>query len=362
MAQTATKTKKKTAAKKAAPAKAEAVKKRPVAVAAKPAPKKKPASTKKPALKKKPTAATKTARKPAATKTARKPAATKTARKPAAKTTRKPAATSKRPAPKRPTPKPSARTPKKASAKKTAAKKPLTKAEQAREQAKAAAAKKRAQEQAVRKRKKAAEQKTAEKKTAEKKQATKAVEQPEAPPPKPQFTRKNLRPGSWIVYPSHGVGKVVGISETKMPDPEADGATKKPKMLKIPMLQLHFESEKMELEVPVAKAQEAGLRRPASKEEMSQSLAVLKERSRAKRTMWSRRAMEYEQKIGSGNPKAIAEVLRDLHREEDQPEQSYSERQIFQSALERLAGELSVVDGIDRDAARTRLEEIMRKK
>ena len=109
----------------------------------------------------------------------------------------------------------------------------------------------------------------------------------------------------------------------------------------------------------VAKARSAGLRKLATRKLMDEALAVLKGRARIKRTMWSRRAQEYEAKINSGDPLAIAEVVRDLHRNANQPDQSYSERQIYEAALERLASELAAVERIDTQAATEKLQGLL---
>src|SRR5919109_4623915 len=128
--------------------------------------------------------------------------------------------------------------------------------------------------------------------------------------------------GDLVVYPTHGVGKILGI-ETQ----EIAGHT-------LSVFVVHFDKDRMTLRVPLAKAKVSGLRKLSSRKEMDAALAKLKGRSRAKRTMWSRRAQEYEQKINSGDLISIAEVVRDLHRNDDQREQSYSERQLYEAALE----------------------------
>ena len=117
------------------------------------------------------------------------------------------------------------------------------------------------------------------------------------------------------------------------------------------LIVIKFEKDRMTLRVPVDKAANSGLRKLSSRKMMDTALTTLKGRSRAKRTMWSRRAQEYEAKINSGDPVSIAEVVRDLHRSADQPDQSYSERQMYQAALDRLARELAAVEKIDEDAA-----------
>ncbi len=145
--------------------------------------------------------------------------------------------------------------------------------------------------------------------------------------------------GDHVVYPAHGVGKVDGI-ETQ----EVAG-------YKLEVYVITFDHEKMTLRVPTAKARGAGLRSLAEGNVVSQALTTLKGRARVKRTMWSRRAQEYEAKINSGDLISIAEVVRDLHRAENQPEQSYSERQLYESALDRMAREVAAIERIDRDAA-----------
>lgn len=145
--------------------------------------------------------------------------------------------------------------------------------------------------------------------------------------------------GDHVVYPAHGVGQVQGI-ETQ----EVAG-------LKLEVYVITFDHEKMTLRVPTGKAKTAGLRPLAEGNVVSQALTTLKGRARVKRTMWSRRAQEYEAKINSGDLISIAEVVRDLHRAENQPEQSYSERQLYESALDRMAREVAAIEQIDRDAA-----------
>jgi CarD family transcriptional regulator len=145
--------------------------------------------------------------------------------------------------------------------------------------------------------------------------------------------------GDHVVYPAHGVGQVQGI-ETQ----EVAG-------LSLEVYVITFDHEKMTLRVPTRKAKGAGLRSLAANDVVSQALVTLKGRARVKRTMWSRRAQEYEAKINSGDLISIAEVVRDLHRADNQPEQSYSERQLYESALDRMAREVAAIEQIDRDAA-----------
>ena len=158
-----------------------------------------------------------------------------------------------------------------------------------------------------------------------------------------------FRKGDFVVYPTHGVGKILGV-ETQ----EVSGHS-------LQLIIIHFEKDRMTLRVPVAKAKNSGLRKLSSKKVMETALQTLKGRSRVKRAMWSRRAQEYEAKINSGDPVSIAEVVRDLHRNADQPDQSYSERQIYQAALDRLARELAAVERIDKDLATQKLNSVLQK-
>jgi len=153
--------------------------------------------------------------------------------------------------------------------------------------------------------------------------------------------------GDLVVYPTHGVGKIVAI-ETQ----EISGHT-------LNVFVVHFDKDRMTLRVPLAKAKVSGLRRLSSQKEMDAALAKLRGRSRAKRTMWSRRAQEYQAKIASGDPASIAEVVRDLYRNTGQPEQSYSERQIYQAALDRLVREFAAVESIDESTATQRVEQLL---
>ena len=149
--------------------------------------------------------------------------------------------------------------------------------------------------------------------------------------------------GDFVVYPTHGVGKITG-EETQV----IGGTTLK-------LLVISFEKDKMTLRVPMHRSEAAGLRNISSMDQIEKAFTTLKGRAKAGRGMWSRRAQEYEAKINSGNLVAIAEVVRDLHRASDQPEQSYSERQLYESALDRMARELAAVEKIDREAAVAKL-------
>jgi CarD family transcriptional regulator len=154
--------------------------------------------------------------------------------------------------------------------------------------------------------------------------------------------------GDHVVYPTHGVGKVERI------------ATEEIAGHRLELIHITFEENRMTLRVPVSKARSAGLRKLATRKQFDEALAVLKGRARIKRTMWSRRAQEYEAKINSGDPLAIAEVVRDLHRNSGQPDQSFSERQIYEAALDRLAAELAALDKTDKPTAVVKLIEFLK--
>ncbi len=153
--------------------------------------------------------------------------------------------------------------------------------------------------------------------------------------------------GDLVVYPTHGVGKILAVENQEIAG------------YSLNVFVVHFDKDRMTLRVPVAKAKNSGLRRLSTRKEMELALSKLKGRSRAKRTMWSRRAQEYEAKINSGDPGSIAEVVRDLFRNAGQPEQSYSERQIYQAALDRLVREFAAVEKIDENTAVRRVEQML---
>ncbi|NCC21656.1 MAG: CarD family transcriptional regulator [Alphaproteobacteria bacterium] len=153
--------------------------------------------------------------------------------------------------------------------------------------------------------------------------------------------------GDYVVYPAHGVGKIEGVETQSIAGME------------VSLYAISFEKERMRLKIPVMKAKTAGLRKLSSADRLKDALKTLQGRARVRRTMWSRRAQEYETKINSGDPVAIAEVLRDLKRSNDDSEQSYSERQIYQSALERLAREVAAVREITETQATEQLEEML---
>jgi CarD family transcriptional regulator len=155
--------------------------------------------------------------------------------------------------------------------------------------------------------------------------------------------------GELVVYPAHGVGKIIMIEEQ-----EIAGA-------KLELYIVDFEKEKLRLKVPTGRAEQKGMRRLSDKTQVESALKVLKGRARIKRTMWSRRAQEYDAKINSGDIMAVAEVVRDLYRSERQPEQSYSERQLFEQALDRMAREIAAVKKMDDDQAIKELEDYLSK-
>lgn len=198
--------------------------------------------------------------------------------------------------------------------------------------------------------------------------STETVSVPASTPPKP--ANSNVRPGvmpvvgsrpqpgkaakldfaphDYIVYPTHGVGRILRIEKTEIAG------------MPLELFVIEFDKDKMTLRVPLAKVHTVGMRRLSSPQKMKSALETLKGRARIKRAMWSRRAQEYEAKINSGDPISIAEVVRDLRRNAGQPDQSYSERQIYEAALDRLARELAAVEQIDEDSATKRLEKILK--
>lgn len=161
--------------------------------------------------------------------------------------------------------------------------------------------------------------------------------------------KKNFAVGEYVVYPTHGVGKILGLESEKIGDFE------------LKVFVIAFEKDKMILRVPVGRAEAAGLRAISSIEQINKALSTLKGRAKIARGMWSRRAQEYEAKINSGNLVAIAEVVRDLHKNVDQSERSYSERMIYETALHRLSGEVAASERVDIKQAQDRLLVVLRK-
>ena len=162
-----------------------------------------------------------------------------------------------------------------------------------------------------------------------------------------KFIGNDFIPGDFVVYPSHGVGKIIGTEIREVED------------VKLELLVIRFEQDRMTLRVPLDKAKVSGLRTLSSKAQMDEAITTLQSKAKVKKLMWSRRAQEYETKINSGSLVSLAEVVRDLYKKEDQGEQSYSERQMYQAALERLAGEFAAVQNVDQSAAATKLEKII---
>jgi CarD family transcriptional regulator len=177
-------------------------------------------------------------------------------------------------------------------------------------------------------------------------------------PPKPCPGRKDLRMatkaddafdvGDYVVYPKHGVGRVIELQSEEIAGMQLD------------LYVLRFEKERMTLRVPVNKVESIGMRKLSSDKTLKEAMETLKGKPKVKRTMWSRRAQEYEAKINSGEIVLIAEVTRDLFRPDDQPEQSYSERQIFEAASSRLARELAAMEKTDEPAALEKILDVLR--
>lgn len=153
--------------------------------------------------------------------------------------------------------------------------------------------------------------------------------------------------GDFVVYPTHGVGEVTSIENQEVAGHDLE------------LIVISFDRDRMTLRVPTGKTVSSGLRKLSTKKVMDTAVGTLRGRARVKRTMWSRRAQEYEAKINSGDPVLIAEVVRDLHRNVGQPDQSFSERQIYEAARDRLACELAAVEKINIEEATEKLEEVL---
>ena len=293
---------------------------------------------------KKPTSKS-TAKKPAPKTAAKKPAAKTSAKKPVTKAsakasvTKKPAVktTGKKPAVKTKGKKPAVKT----TVKKPAAKKPAATKAQAKKPAAKTATKKTPTKATVNNiTTKKAPSKTTPKTPAKARSKPKQVDRKAA---------KGFRVNEFIVYPSHGVGQISEISNQQFGDIELE------------LFVINFDKEKMTLLLPLDKAVENGMRKLADKIMMTGAMKTLRGRARIKRTMWSRRAQEYEAKINSGDLVATAEVVRDLYRNENQPEQSYSERQLYESALDRMAREVAAINKTELDVATADLEDVLSK-
>jgi CarD family transcriptional regulator len=161
--------------------------------------------------------------------------------------------------------------------------------------------------------------------------------------------KPDFRPNEFVVYPAHGVGKIISIEEQEIAG------------IHLELFVISFEKDKMTLRVPTHKATEIGMRALSAPDVVTKALDTLKGKAKVKRAMWSRRAQEYEQKINSGDLMAIAEVVRDLHRSDDQREQSYSERQLYESALDRMAREIAAVQKLTETESLKLIESMLQK-
>jgi CarD family transcriptional regulator len=166
---------------------------------------------------------------------------------------------------------------------------------------------------------------------------------------KPVNSRHGFKTNEFIVYPAHGVGRIVGIEEQEIAG------------MSLELFVITFDKEKLTLRVPTGKLESVGMRKLADDGIVKKAMETLKGRARVKRTMWSRRAQEYVAKINSGDLVSIAEVVRDLYRSEAQPEQSYSERQLYEDALDRMAREIAAVEKLDDRGAVQRITDVLSK-
>ena len=155
--------------------------------------------------------------------------------------------------------------------------------------------------------------------------------------------------GDYVVYPKHGVGRVIELQNEEIAG------------MQLELYVLRFEKERMTLRVPTNKAEGVGMRKLSSDKTLKEALETLKDKPKVKRSMWSRRAQEYEAKINSGDLISVAEVVRDLYRSDRQPEQSYSERQLYESALDRMAREIACVRKLDDAGAVSEIEAVLEK-
>lgn len=178
---------------------------------------------------------------------------------------------------------------------------------------------------------------------------TSAARQVMAAQKKSVSQRHGFKTNEYIVYPAHGVGRIVGIEEQEIAG------------MSLELFVITFDKEKLTLRVPTGKLESVGMRKLAEENVVKKAMETLKGRARVKRTMWSRRAQEYVAKINSGDLISIAEVVRDLYRSEAQPEQSYSERQLYEDALDRMAREIAAVDKLDERGAVQRITDVLSK-
>ena len=182
------------------------------------------------------------------------------------------------------------------------------------------------------------------------KKVVKKIVTPKAPKIKKVKVPQEFKAGENIVYPTHGVGRILTIEKFQYD------------LVEEQLYVIQFFQDKLTIRVPFAKAKLIGLRNITSKPSMTRTLSVLKQKPKIKKAMWSRRAQEYDQKINSGDIKLLSEVVRDLFRKDDQTEQSYSERQMFQVAFERYAREFAISSGLKFEEASTKIFEILNKR
>ena len=155
--------------------------------------------------------------------------------------------------------------------------------------------------------------------------------------------------GDWIIYPKHGLGKTLGFEKQTFSETEVE------------FIVVHFENEKMTLRIPLNKAENLGIRNISGEKELKDALSALRGRTKIRRTMWAKREKDYKDKLNKGDMTSIAEVLRDLYRGAEDPEQSYSERQLYELALDRFIRELGVIKKIDMDDAKKKVEDNLQK-
>jgi CarD family transcriptional regulator len=182
------------------------------------------------------------------------------------------------------------------------------------------------------------------------KKVVKKIVTPKAPKIKKVIVPQEFKAGENIVYPTHGVGRILTIEKFQYD------------LVEEQLYVIQFFQDKLTIRVPFAKAKLIGLRNITSKPSMTRTLSVLKQKPKIKKAMWSRRAQEYDQKINSGDIKLLSEVVRDLFRKDDQTEQSYSERQMFQVAFERYTREFAISSSLKFEEASTKILEILNKR
>ena len=160
--------------------------------------------------------------------------------------------------------------------------------------------------------------------------------------------REVFKAGDHVNYPAHGIGMIMGVETLTVGGMEAT------------LYSINFEKDRMRVKIPMERAMAAGLRKLSSPDQLADAIATLQGRARVRRVMWSRRAAEYDAKVNSGDPVLVAEVLRDLKRCAVDEEQSYSERQVYQGALERLGREVAAIESLSQEDAEAKLEDILR--